>query len=185
MINCSDIISANIGVDCVPAAKGFKADGVLVNYNDIDFDALDKEKSVVSALSLQSGKYGVKIKQRTPKKFNGSNTALAQNDYGNSVTNTVQFYVQGTTPDIVDNVLQPLANGGVVVAILETSDNQFRIYGLNGGLSLSALNENPNDDSGFGWIVGLTETSSEVAVFLDAGTYSTTKLLVDGLVRTS
>ena len=192
-MNCANIISMNIGDACAPVVKGYKPNAVIINYDDIDFDALqydDNNEHIVKALSLVSGKSGYKVTQRGATPFNGTNSAMAQATYQNDVTHTVSVVIpkDATT---TNEIAQPLANGAVVVMILETKskgadgNSAYEIIGLDGGLVATASTDDVNGDSGKNYIFTLTEVSTTLATFLSAGTYAETKTMVDGLVKKS
>jgi hypothetical protein len=192
-MNCAKIISMNIGDSCSPIVKGYKPEAVIINIDDIDFNAIQRDERnthVVKSLPLKDGKNGFKVIQRGAQPFNGTNSAMAQGTYQNEVTNTVSIVIPRDATN-TNVVAQPLANGAVVVMILESKDkgadgnSAFEIIGLDGGLIATASTSDVGGDAGKNYIFTLTETTSNLATFLDAGDYNSTKLLVDGLVKQS
>lgn len=190
-MNCANIISMNIGDACAPVVKGYKPNAVLINFDDIDFDKLqydDANPHVVKSLALLSGKSGYKVTQRGATPFSGTNSAMAQATYQNDVTHTVSIVIPKDATS-TNEIAQPLANGAVVVMILETKskgadgDSAYEIIGLDGGLVATASTDDVNGDSGKNYIFTLTEVSTTLATFLSAGTYAATKTMVDGLCK--
>lgn len=192
-MNCAKIISMNIGDSCSPIVKGYKPEAVIININDIDFDALQYDEEnphVVKSLALLDGKYGFKVMQQGAQPFNGTNSAMAQGTYQNDVTNTVSV-VMPRDAETTNKVAQPLANGAVVVMVLESKskgadgNSAFEIIGLDGGLVATASTSDVSGDAGKNYVFTLTETTSNLAMFLNAGSYNSTKLLVEGLIKQS
>lgn len=190
-MNCSKIISMNIGDVCAPIVKGYKDKAVIINYDDIDWDNITREEGnehVIKSLSLLSGKYGYRVTQRGANPFNGTNSAMAATEYQNETTNTVQVLIPRDAEN-TNAIAQPLANGAVVVMILESKshgadgNSAFEIVGLDGGLVATANTSDINGDAGKNFIFTLTETTTNVATFVNAGTYASTKLMVDGLIN--
>lgn len=191
-MNCSKIISMNIGDKCAPIVKGYKDRAIIINYDDIDFDALSYDadnEHIVSTLTLKDGKFGYLVKQRGAQPFNGSNSAMAQGTYQNDVTNTIQIVIPRDAEN-TSKVAQPLANGAQVVVILETKSkgadgkSAFEIYGLDGGMTATAHTADVNGDAGKNYIYTLTEVTTNVGLFLHSSSYEATKLMVEGLVKT-
>lgn len=192
-MNCAKIISMNIGDNCSPIVKGYKPEAVIVNIDDIDFDAIEYEEDnqhIVKNLPLRDGKFGYRVTQRGATPYSGTNSAMAQGTYQNDVTNTVSVVIPRDA-ETTDKVAQPLANGAVVVMILESKDkgadgnSAFEVLGLDGGLVATASTSDVGGDAGKNYIFTLTEVSTTLAKFLHAGSYSATKLLVEGLVKQS
>ena len=190
-MNCAKIISMNIGDTCSPIVKGYKPNAVIINFDDIDFDAIQFDEAnphVVKSLSLVSGKYGYKVVQRGATPFNGTNSAMAQATYQNDVTHTVSVVIPKDATS-TNAIAQPLANGAVVVMILESKtkgddgQSSFEIIGLDGGLVATASTDDINGDAGKNYIFTLTEVSTKLATFVNAGTYASTKLMVEGLLK--
>lgn len=189
-MNCSKIISMNIGDACAPVVKGYRNRAVVINYDDIDFDALTRETAnphVVKTLTLKSGATAYKVLQRGAQPYTGTNSAMAQGTYQNDVTNTVQIVVPRDA-ETTNKFAQPLANGAEVVLILETKDkgadglSAFEIWGLEGGLVATANTTDVSGDAGKNYIFTLTEVTTNLANFLDAGGYEATKTMVEGMV---
>lgn len=181
----------NIGDSCSPIVKGYKNEAVIINFDDIDFDAIqydETNKHIVKSLTLKESSYAYKVIQRGAQPFNGTNSAMAQATYQNDVTKTVSIVIPKDAEN-TDKVGQPLVNGATVVVILESKskgsdgNSAFEIIGLDGGLTATSHTDDINGDAGKNYIFTLTEVTSTLAYFLNAGTYASTKLMVDGLVK--
>lgn len=192
-MNCAKIISMNIGDKCSPIVKGYKNESVIINIDDIDFDAIEYEDDnhhIVKNLPLKAGKFGYRVIQRGATPHSGTTSAMTQGTYQNDVTNTVSVVIPRDA-ESTNSVAQPLVNGAVVVMVFESKDkgadgkSAFEIFGLDGGLVATASSSDVGGEAGKNYIFTLTEVSSNLAKFLHAGTYSATKLLVEGLVQQS
>lgn len=182
----------NIGDACAPVVKGYKPEAVIINYDDIDIDAIEydeQNKHIITALPLLAGKHGYKVRQRGAA-FNGTNGTISQGTYQNEVARNVSIVVPADATS-TNGVGQPLMDGAVVVMILESfskgadGKSAFRVVGLDRGLMMTGGNDDLNGDAGDNYVFTLTETSTTLAKFLHAGTYSATKLLVEGLTKQS
>lgn len=191
-MNCAKIITMNIGDNCSPVVKGYKPEAVIINFDDIDFDAIEYDEDnqhIITVLPLLSGKHGYKVRQRGVS-FNGSNGAISQGTYQNEIARNISVVVPADATS-TNGVGQPLMEGAVVVMILESfskgadGKSAFRVVGLDRGLVLTAGNDDLNGEAGDNFVFTLTETSTTLARFLHADTYSATKLLVEGLVKQS
>lgn len=192
-MNCANIISMNIGDKCSPIVKGYKNESVIINIDDIDFDAIEYEDDnhhIVKNLPLKDGKFGYRVIQRGATPHSGTTSAMAQGTYQNDVTNTVSVVIPRDA-ESTNSVAQPLVNGAVVVMVLESKDkgadgkSAFEVFGLDGGLVATASSADVGGEAGKNYIFTLTEVSTTLAKFLHAGSYSATKLLVEGLVKQS
>ena len=182
----------NIGDACASVVKGYKPEAVIINYDDIDFDAIEYDNEnphIITALPLLAGKHGYKVRQRGTV-FNGTNGTISQGTYQNEVARNVSIVVPADATS-TNGVGQPLMDGAVVVMILESfskgadGKSAFRVVGLDRGLMMTAGNDDLNGDAGDNYVFTLTETSTTLAKFLHAGIYSATKSLVEGLTQQS
>lgn len=183
----------NIGDNCSPVVKGYKPEAVIINFDDIDFDAIEYDEDnqhIIKALPLLSNKHGYKVKQRGAQPFNGSNGSMSQGTYQNEIARNISVVVPADATH-TNAIGQPLAEGAVVVMILESKSkgadgmSSFRVIGIDGGLVATAATDDLNGDAGDNYVFTLTEKSTTLARFLHAGSYSATKLLVEGLVKQS
>lgn len=167
---CDFKLAKDIAGSCEsPQVAGLKNTGYLINFDDIDWDALAKDQTnakIVASLTLLSGKraYKVIVPGNTP--FTGTNAALAAGTYRNKFTKTANIVVLDSGPDVSKNVIDQLANGRFVF-IFENKyagadkKNTFEIYGLETGLVATEMtNEKYSEETDGGWAVTLVETGA-------------------------
>lgn len=167
---CDFKLAKDIAGSCEsPQVAGLKNTGYLINFDDIDWDALTKDQTnakIVASLTLLSGKraYKVIVPGNTP--FTGTNAALAAGTYRNKFTKTANIVVLDSGPDVSKNVIDQLANGRFVF-IFENKypgadkKNTFEIYGLETGLVATEMtNEKYSEETDGGWAVTLVETGA-------------------------
>lgn len=165
---CDFKLAQDIGGSCAnPQVPGMKNNGYIMNFDDIDWDALTKTDNIVSALTLLTGgkkAYKVVVPGSTP--FTGTQTALATSTYRNKFNKTVSLVVLNSGPDVAKNIIDPLANGRYVV-ILENKfqgtdkKNTFEIFGLETGLTATEItNEKYSEETDGGWAVTLQEANA-------------------------
>lgn len=163
---CDFALAQDIGLDCEnPQIQGLKNNAWLINYDDIDFDSLEKTDNVVSTLALSSGRaYTVFVPGKTP--FTGTQTALTTGTYRNKFSKTASIVILDSGPDVAKNVIDQLANGKFVFIFenkYKGADdmNTFEIYGLEQGLTASEMtNEKYSEDTDGGWAVTLIEENA-------------------------
>lgn len=167
---CDFKLAKDIAGSCEsPQVAGLKNTGYLINFDDIDWDALTKDQTnakIVASLNLLSGKraYKVIVPGNTP--FTGTNAALAAGTYRNKFTKTANIVVLDSGPDVAKNIIDQLANGRFVF-IFENKyagadkKNTFEIYGLETGLVATEMtNEKYSEETDGGWAVTLVETGA-------------------------
>ena len=167
---CDFKLAKDIAGSCEsPQVAGLKNTGYLINFDDIDWDALRKDQTnakIVASLTLLSGKraYKVIVPGNTP--FTGTNAALAAGTYRNKFTKTANIVVLDSGPDVSKNVIDQLANGRFVF-IFENKyagadkKNTFEIYGLETGLVATEMTtEKYSEETDGGWAVTLVETGA-------------------------
>lgn len=162
---CDFALAQDIAISCDnPQVQGIKNTGYLMNYDDIDWDTFAKEDNVVSTLALLAGKraYEVYVPGKTP--FTGTTTSLTTGTYRNKFTKTASIVILNSGPDVSKNIIDQLANGKFVF-IFENKfrgaedKNTFEIYGLEQGLTATALNNDKySEDTDGGWQATLEET---------------------------
>lgn len=194
---CDFLLSQDIIASCTdPITPGLEQVGVIMNREDIDFDAVTFDTSrpnVISAMTMLKGKKGYKIKVLGNTPFTGTGTSFVAGNYQNTFTHTVQFVVLDNGPDVCENVINKLANGKFVI-VLENSykglnrdsnkgDSAFQVYGFNQGLVASAIeNDKYSEDSNGGWLVTMQETKvANSGTFIYAGSYASSKAVFDSL----
>nr|DAN89905.1 MAG TPA: hypothetical protein [Caudoviricetes sp.] len=194
---CDKLIQQDIIFKCKdPIVKGVESHGVIVNRNDIDYDAtiFDADKTnVIKTLVLKSGKKAYEIYVPGKNPFTGTTSTMNEGTYLNTFNHTVAMVVLDSGPDVCANIIDGLANGDFVV-ILENKykslrkagspgDSSFQIYGWHQGLQATTLeNDKYSEDTRGGWNVNLTETASPMSgMFLFNTDYDTTFASIESL----
>lgn len=178
-----------------PSVAGLRNTGYIINYDDIDFDtiAYDEENpNIVKTLPLKPGKkaYRMYVPGKTP--FTGTNKAVTEGTYRNNFTKAVNLVILDNGPEVCHNVIDQLANGQFV-CILENKfsgkdgKNTFEIYGLEQGLSATALADDKySEETNGGWSATLTETNApKSGVFLFGESLSATRAALATMVSGS
>ncbi len=188
-MNCTGLISANVGSPCKVPVKGYEREGVIINRSDIDFGTLGTPTDNVYAnIPLNTGKTGYKIVQLGDTPFTGTKTTLRKGTYGNGFDHTIQIVVLDNSPSVAHDIIDAIASGEFVV-ILECKDKggsakngAFKIFGIEVGLKAETIDNDAYSEAAGGWIVTLKEEANSSACYLFATSYSATKTLVEGLL---
>jgi len=170
---CDYKLAANLAVDCdVKAVRGIKNSGVIINYEDIDFEntVFDSDNpNIITSLVLLSGKsaYSIYVPGKTP--YTGTKKSMVAGTYRNKFNKDVSIILFDNGPGVVHHIINQLANGTFVV-ILENkfggSDkkNYFEVYGIEAGLTATALDDDKySEDTDGGWLINLQETNAPSA----------------------
>ena len=141
-MGCLNKLDRAILVDCDGGATGV-AEMLLINFADISSKSVSNSVATITlaagakAVLVESNKKGVNATEEIKTNDNAP-TALTQ-----AVTFTVyQGNADGTR--IVNQILN-----GTFLALVKTKAGQFRVYGYNYGLSMSAFSEDLNANGGF------------------------------------
>lgn len=192
MSYCDGLISVGIeDASCENRAiKGIERKAVLINRDDIDMSSIEYDvtnKNVVTALTLLSSKKGFPVIQKGQTPFTGSKSSGVVGTYQNSVTHNLVIAILNNDAKINDGFTDGILNGEFV-AVVEFKDkgadnkSAFRVYGLDQGLTMSALEQDPYGDTYGGWLVTLTETEAPRSAVYLGNDYSTGKQLFDSLL---
>lgn len=190
---CDYKLAQNIGASCDnPIVQGLKNKGYLINYDDIDFDSIQRDETnsfIVKTLTLLSGKkaYSAYVPGKTP--FTGTKSEMATGTYSNKFNKTASIVVLNSGPDVAKNVISNLANGKYVF-IMENKyqgdeqKNTFEIYGLEQGLTASEIsNDKYSEDTDGGWAVTLVEENAPSAgIFMFNTDIKTTRKALESLL---
>lgn len=194
--SCDYKLAADMMANCEnPSTKGLRNYGWIVNYDDIDLESCVRDESnpnILTTLVLQSGKkaYRMYVPGKTP--FTGTNKALADGTYRKTFTKGVNLVILDNGPDVVKDIINPLANG-LFVVILENKfggkdgKNTFEIYGFEQGLSATALADDKySEDTDGGWSATLEEAGAPSAgIYLFNQTVAATRTALASLVAGS
>ena len=195
---CDSLIKQNIAKNCLePMIQGVERIAYIINRKDVDFgnvEFVEGYTNQISALPLLKGKKAYTIEQYGATPYSGSSIAIAPSSQGGQATNTISFVVPGNSPALHENVIDPLFDGEFIVILenkakgLRDAENPggsaFQVFGYWQGLTLAeSTKELYNDETLGGFPVTLTEQKApKSAMFLNAGTYESTKAMVQSLL---
>lgn len=191
--NCDYKLAADMVADCENASVGgMKNYGYIINYDDIDFDACARDESnrfILTSLVTKTGKKGYRMYVPGKTPFTGTNTAIADGTYRKKFTKTVSVVILDNGPDVVRDIIDPLANGKFVV-VLENKfagkdgKNTFQVYGFEQGLSATALADDKySEETDGGWSSTLEESGApSPALYLFNESVATTRTALQSLV---
>lgn len=141
-MGCLSKLNKAILVDCDGGATGV-AEMLLINFADI---ATKGVTDGIATITLASRAKAVLVESN--KKGVNATEELKQNDNApTALTQAVTFTLyQGNTngTQIVNQILN-----GTFLALVKTKAGRTRVYGINYGLTLSALTEDMNANGGF------------------------------------
>lgn len=191
--SCDFKLAADLTANCAnPVTKGLRNNGYIINYDDIDFESCVRDENnpnIITSLVLQTGKkaHRMYVPGKTP--FTGTNKTLVDGTYRKTFTKGVNVVVLDNGPEVVQDIINPLANGMFVV-ILENKysgkdgKNTFEIYGFEQGLTATAIADDKySEDTDGGWSATLEETGAPSAgLFLFNSTVAATRTAIASLV---
>lgn len=190
---CFSAVSADIQPNCTnPIFAGLQQVGYLYNKNDILSITYDGGNAgIIAAIALKDNTRGYVMLVDTKNPYAGTQTSMESGDVSNSFTHDLSFIVRDDGPDVVEKVINPLANGEFV-AVVEarwgnnTQDNKFVSFGTQKGLKATAITKQDTDDASAGaWSITLQESGTGRArVYVWAGDYASTKALLESTVTT-
>ena len=198
-MNCDNLIKKAIERNCdEPFVGGLELVGWIINRSHVDFANVEfatGRANVIAALPLVNGAKAFPVYQTGKKPFAGSTKTLNTSDLGGYVTNRVQFIILDNSPEVSADIVDPILDGEFVF-IQENKakhltddthpgESAFEVKGFYQGLTLAEGSLDPySDDANGGWSIALEEEKSPVSgLFLDAGSYSATKTLINTLVN--
>lgn len=141
-MGCLNKLNKAILVDCDGGATGV-AEMLLINMADI---AVKSVLDGVATITLAAGAKAVLVESN--KKGVNATEEIKQNDNApTALTQAVTFtlYQGGTNGSIIVNQIL----NGTFLALVNTKAGRTRVYGLNYGLSVSAISEDLNANGGF------------------------------------
>lgn len=188
---CDFKLAMNLGTSCeTPSIAGLKNKGYIINYDDIDWDAVEFDENnnnIVTSLPAEQA-FSVYMPGKSP--FTGTQKALTEGTYRNKFEKTVSLVILDNGPEVSHKVIDQLANGKFVV-ILENEykgadqKNTFEIYGLEQGLAATEMtDEKYSEDTDGGWAVTLVESNApRSGIFFFNGTVKATRETLEGMVK--
>lgn len=186
---CENLLKGAIKANCEnPVIRGIEANGVIINKKDIGEITWNADKTLITNISTENKGYAIHVPTNTP--FSGTTTTLEAGTHRNMFTHNVGFIILDNGPEVVANVIDPLANGEFVVIYenkFKGADEKsaFQVVGLDQGLKASTLeNDKWSEDTEGGWNVVLTESKSpRPAVFFFSTDYAATKTALDEMIK--
>ena len=194
--SCDFELAADLVAGCEEnSVAGVRNYGYIINSDDIDRDSCTRDASnpcILNTLVLKSGKkaYRMFVPGKTP--FSGTNKAFVASTYRNKFTKTVGLVILDNGPDVVKDIINPLANGSFVI-VLENKyggkdgKNTFEVYGFEQGLSATAMADDKySEETDGGWSATLEETGAPSAgIYLFNDSVATTRTALTSLVAGS
>lgn len=191
--SCDYKLAADLVANCESSSvAGLKNNGYIINFDDVDFESTTRDKdnpAILKAIVMQTGKkaHRIFVPGKTP--FSGTNKAMADGTYRKKFTKTVNVVILDNGPDVVKDIINPLANGRFII-ILENKyggkdgKNTFEVYGFEQGLSATALSdEKYSEETDGGWAATLEESGATSAgIFLFNESVSATRTALASLV---
>lgn len=194
--SCDYQLAADLAASCtVKPVKGIKSHGFIMNYNDIDFEATARDATnpnIVKSLILKTGKKAYRMYVPGKSPYTGTKKSLSAGTYRNRFNKDVSIVIFDNGPEVAHNIIDQLANGTFVV-VLENkfpgSDNKntFEIYGLEAGLTATAMDDDKySDDTEGGWLATLQEENAPTSgIYLYSESIAATRTALESLVSGS
>lgn len=194
--SCDYRLAADLAANCdVKPVKGIKAHGYIMNYDDIDFGATARNAqnpNIVENLILKTGKKAYRMYVPGKSPYTGTKKSLSAGTYRNRFNKDVSIVILDNGPDVSYNIIDQLANGTFVI-VLENKfagkdgKNTFEIYGLESGLSATALDDDKySDDTEGGWLATLQEENAPTSgIYLFNESLTGTRAALESLVSGS
>ncbi len=194
--NCDYKLAADLVANCEESSvSGVRNTGWIINSDDIDRDSCTRDSSnpnILNTLVLKSGKKAHRMYVPGKSPFTGTNTAFVAGTYRNKFTKSVGVVILDNGPDVVKDIINPLANGSFVI-ILENKyggkdgKNTFEVYGFEQGLSATAMAADKySEETDGGWSATLEESGAPSAgIYLFNDSVATTRTAITSLVTGS
>ena len=141
-MGCLNKLNRAILVDCDGGATGV-AEMLLINFADI---AAKSVSNSVATITLAAGAKAVLV-ESNKKGVNATEEIKTNDNAPTALTQAVTFTVYQGNADgtrIVNQILN-----GTFIALVKTKSGQYRAYGVNYGLTMSAFTEDLNANGGF------------------------------------
>lgn len=200
-MECDNLIKADIKRNCAePITQGVERVAYIVNQAHVDFGSIEFVEgswNQSTNLPLVKGTKAYEIIQYSTKPFEGLKIDLATGKVGGSASTEFPFIIPDNSPDVCENIIDPMLDGGAYLIIwenrhknLRTEDEKvkgastFQMAGFFQGLTLSAGScEKYSDDTRSGWAITLKEEGApRSAMFLNAGGVEATRTLIKTLL---
>lgn len=193
---CDFLIAQDIAGDCSnPAVAGVRNTGYIINYDDIDWDSVERDAdnpNLIHVLPLKDGKHAYRMYIPGSTPFSGTNKTFVAGTFRNKFTKHLNIVVLDNGAEVSHSIIDQLANGQFVAVIENkysghSSDNTFEVYGFEQGLSATEMSDDKySEETDGGWSVALEEQnapSSGIFLLVEGdNAVSNTRTLLEGLV---
>lgn len=181
---CEALIAQDITFDCESmSVRGMEADGLIINREDIDFSATifnAQNPAIIETLVLKTGKKAYEVVQMGNTPFTGLVSNLNIGTYRNTWTHDIPIAVLGDDPDVVKDIVDPLANGTFVLILKNKTkgtngNGEYKVFGYAQGCRASAgTNDKWSEETEGGYLITLQEANAPKAAMFYFKTDSAT-----------
>lgn len=185
---CDSYISRDIAINCDSnQTRGLEEDGIIINRNHVDFakTVFGDKKNIIKVLVLKNGYRGYEVRSAGATPYTGTVTIMVKGMYKNTWNSTVPIVILANSPEVVEEIIEGLANGTFVVILRNKTkgEGEYQIYGYHQGLMAETIeNDKYSEDTDGGWLATLQETGSpKAAMFLFNTDEETTASMYESL----
>lgn len=170
---CDSYISRDITINCdSEQTRGLEEDGIIINRSHVDFakTVFGDKKNIIKTLVLKTGYRGYEVRSAGATPYTGTVTSMVKGTYKNTWNNTLPIVILSNAPEVVEEIIEGLANGTFVVILRNKTkgEGEYQIYGYHQGLMAETIeNDKYSEETEGGWLATLQETGSpKAAMFL-------------------
>lgn len=170
---CDSYISRDITINCdSEQTRGLEEDGIIINRSHVDFakTVFGEKKNIIKTLVLKTGYRGYEVRSAGATPYTGTVTSMVKGTYKNTWNNTLPIVILSNRPEVVEEIIEGLANGTFVVILRNKTkgEGEYQIYGYHQGLMAETIeNDKYSEETDGGWLATLQETGSpKAAMFL-------------------
>lgn len=170
---CDSYISRDITINCdSEQTRGLEEDGIIINRSHVDFakTVFGEKKNIIKTLVLKTGYRGYEVRSAGATPYTGTVTSMVKGTYKNTWNNTLPIVILSNRPEVVEEIIEGLANGTFVVILRNKTkgEGEYQIYGYHQGLMAETIeNDKYSEETEGGWLATLQETGSpKAAMFL-------------------
>lgn len=162
---------------------GLVKDIYVINFSDLDAGQPVAVDSTGKVTGINLGVYKYAYKWSGVKGPNGSksfNTYSQEKQEGGYYNQTVNGRFRAATQEDLNTI--DSGSDGTFLVVVETNNQQFRVFGKDGGLDLPTITEASGqafaDDNSAN--LSFSGVADKLAPFMDNGDYESTKALLEG-----
>lgn len=173
---CDSYISRDITINCDSnQTRGLEEDGIIINRSHVDFAKTvfgekGEKGNIIKTLVLKTGYRGYEVRSAGATPYTGTGTEMVVGTYKNTWNNTLPIVILSNDPDVVEDVVEGLANGTFVIILRNKTKGkgEYQVYGYHQGLRAQTINNDKySEETDGGWLATLQETGSpKAAMFL-------------------